>query len=128
MGPVVAMTWFKVTDNFYDHPKVMKAGNSAIGLWIRCCTYSANKEEDGRIPMEIAHTYGTRRDIDRLSATGMWMVLDDEYYVPNFLKYNPSHEQLEAKRADEAKRQQRSRQSRRDRQRDYGVTYGDVTS
>lgn len=117
------MTWFKLSDDFYDHPKVMRVGNSAVGLWVRCCTYSANKEFDGRVPMETAHLLGARRDIDRLTAAGLWVPVEDVYWVPNFLKFNPSHDELEAKRAATAKRQA----SWRDRRRSNAVTDGEVT-
>jgi len=104
------MTWFKLSDHFYDHPKVMKAGNAPVGLWVRCATYSANFELDGHVPMEIAHQYGTRRDIDTLTSVGLWTPRDGDYYIPDFLEFNPSHEQIELnrKRETEKKRRQRS--------------------
>jgi hypothetical protein len=105
------MTWFKLSDQFYDHPKVMKAGNAAVGLWVRACTYSAQKEEDGRVPMDMAHLYGTRRDIDRLTASGLWIVQDDHYWVPDFLQFNPSHAELEARRKRETEKKRRQRDS-----------------
>jgi hypothetical protein len=113
------MTWFKLSDHFYDHPKVMKAGNAPIGLWVRCCTYSANQRSDGRVPMEVAHTYGTTRDIERLTAAGLWVPGDDEYWIPNFLAYNPSRAQLEERAEAALKRQQLWRDKHR--------SNGDVT-
>ena len=123
MGTVGAMTWFKLSDKFHDHPKVMRAGNAATGLWVRCCTYSADQRSDGRVPMEVAHTYGARRDIDRLTSAGLWVVVDDEYWVPSFLTYNPSREQLEQEAAKALARQNKWR----DKRMNNGVTDDGVT-
>jgi hypothetical protein len=73
--------------------------------------------------METAHLLGARRDIDRLTAAGLWVITDDVYWVPNFLKYNPSQAELEAKRVAALKRQT----SWRDRQRNNSVTNSEVT-
>ena len=54
------MPWFTVDDSFYDNPKVRRAGNAAAGLWLRCGTYSARYLLDGRIPADIAATFGRR--------------------------------------------------------------------
>lgn len=105
------MTWFRLEDSFYDHPKVTKAGNSAVGLWVRCSTYSARQLLDGRVPMETAHLMGTRRDIDRLSATGLWIVAGDEYLIPDFLEYNPSSDQVRSIRKRDAERKRRQRET-----------------
>lgn len=107
------MTWFKLSDQFYDHPKVMQAGNAAVGLWVRCCTYSANKLLDGRIPAATAHLLGTNRDIDRLVATRLWIPVDGDYWVPDFLEYNPPAVKVLAERAATADRQALWRERRK---------------
>ena len=63
------MPWFKVDDGFYDHPKVLEAGNAAVGLWLRCATWSARQLTDGHVPAAIARGYGTGREI-RSSGAG----------------------------------------------------------
>ena len=35
------MPWFIVDDSAHSHPKLIKAGNSAVGLWMRCGSYAA---------------------------------------------------------------------------------------
>jgi hypothetical protein len=99
------MTWFKLSDQFYDHPKVMQAGNAAVGLWVRCCTWSSRQLMDGHIPKSTAHHYGTQRDIDRLIQTRLWIVQDDDYWVPDFLEFNPSAAKVLAERAAALERQ-----------------------
>lgn len=126
------MTWFKLSDQFHSHPKVLKAGNAPIGLWIRCATYSANWELDGRVPMEIAHQYGTRADIDTLTGVGLWIIRDGDYVIPDFLEFNPSHEQIELNRKREAakKRQQRKNVDRSESNGQFmsrNMSPGDIT-
>jgi len=90
--------WFKVDDRFHQHPKALRAGNSALGLWVRCGAYCAQYETDGVIPAKVAEQYGTRRDIARLVAAALWVQMDGGYRMPDFLEYNPAHSDLEMKR------------------------------
>jgi hypothetical protein len=46
------MPWFRLEDSFHNHPKVHQAGNAAIGLWVRCGTYSAQYLTDGHVPTD----------------------------------------------------------------------------
>jgi hypothetical protein len=102
------MVWFKVDDGFHQHPKALRAGNAALGLWVRCGAYCSQYETDGMIPTQVAAQYGTRREIDRLVTAGLWMRVDGGYRMPDFLDYNPAHSDLEMKRKldRERKRQQ----------------------
>ena len=40
-GPVTFEAWFKVDDNLALHPKVLGAGNAAMGMWVRAGSWSA---------------------------------------------------------------------------------------
>lgn len=111
------MPWFKLEDSFYNHPKVVSAGNASTGLWVRCGTYSAQYLTDGFIPVEIARQYGRAAEIDKLLAVGLWKVKDDGLVMPDYLQYNPSKEQVHAER-DAA----RDRQAKRRRK--SNGTYG----
>ena len=103
------MPWFRVEDSFHGHPKVTDAGNAAVGLWVRCGTYSAQWLTDGFVPIKIAKGYGNRREVEQLLASRLWVPADGGYLMPDFLDYNPSAEQvkLDRKRAAEKKRRQR---------------------
>ena len=96
------MAWFKLDDRFGNHPKVVKAGNSAVGLWVRCGTYSAEHLTDGHIPADVARMYGTRKEIQALLTAGLWATNGDGGYVmPDYLDFNPSKEETMAKREAE---------------------------
>lgn len=93
------MTWFKIDDNFFLHPKVIAAGNSAIGLFVRAGAWSSNHLTDGYIPSSVALMFGSDNDIDNLLATDLWDRVDGGYQIPDFLDYNPSAEQVKAEQA-----------------------------
>jgi len=103
------MTWFRLDDNFHDHPKVIRAGNAAVGLWVRCATYSSSYLTDGYIEADIARARGTRREIDRCVDSTLWVPNGSGFLMPDYLEYNPSAEQV---REERAKARQRMRKRR----------------
>jgi hypothetical protein len=116
------VSWFRVDDRFYDHPKVLAAGNAAVGLWTRCGTWSSDHLTDGRIPYDVARLKGNKREIDGLLRSTLWVDNGTEYIMPDYLEFNPSSESVKARRAADAERQQRGRMSRRDTDRTSAVT------
>jgi hypothetical protein len=116
------MPWFKVDDGFHDHPKVLTAGNAAIGLWTRCGSYASKQSTNGFIPNAIAHAYGTKTVIEKLVGSGLWIRVDGGYQMHDFLDYNPTADQVKADRRAAAERQAKWRESRRESRRDNPVT------
>ncbi|MBP2331262.1 hypothetical protein JOF56_011647 [Kibdelosporangium banguiense] len=100
------MTWFKVDDRFYDHPKVRRLGKdraAAIGVWTLCGSWAADKETDGFVPAEVAQRYDPReRMAARLVAVGLWHqdTVEGEtgYRFHDWHIYQPSAEKAQAKR------------------------------
>ena len=126
------MTWFKIDDDFFFHPKVIAAGNSAIGLFVRCGSWASNHLTDGFIPDKVIEMFGNDADITRLVEVGLLEETDgDGYLMPAFLDYNPSADEVKATRAASAERQRQSRGRRSDDPedvtRDSHVTDDDVT-
>jgi hypothetical protein len=66
------MPWFKIDDKAHSHPKFMRAGNAALGLWLRCGSYSAQHLTEGIVPGPIAQMYGTAPQASKLVKTGLW--------------------------------------------------------
>lgn len=66
------MPWFKIDDKAHSHPKFMRAGNAALGLWLRCGSYSAQHLTEGIVPGIIAQLYGTAPQAKKLVKTGLW--------------------------------------------------------
>lgn len=66
------MPWFKIDDSAYSHPRFVRAGNAALGLWMRCGSYSARYLTEGIVPGAIAQQYGTAPQIAKLVKVGLW--------------------------------------------------------
>ena len=66
------MPWFKVDDGFAVHPKALKAGNAACGLWVRAGSWSMQQLTDGFIPDHVLPTLGTKAEAKRLVDAGLW--------------------------------------------------------
>ncbi|MFJ6380106.1 hypothetical protein ACIQI7_08910 [Kitasatospora sp. NPDC092039] len=115
------MPWFAVGDNTDDHPKILAAGNAAVGLWVRCGAYASAHLTDGVIPAAVAAKNGTVTQINKLVASGLWHEAGHacarcpqprrgDYVMHGYLDANPSRRQVQERRrrAAEKKRQQRN--------------------
>jgi hypothetical protein len=107
------MPWFKVDDSFHSHPKVLRAGTAAAGLYVRCGSYSAQHLTDGFVPAEVAAQYGSPEWARRLVVVGLWVIVDGGYQMPDYLQYNPSKAKVLKDREAKAARQQRWRDSKK---------------
>lgn len=106
------MPWFRLDESFHHHPKVVRAGNAAVGLWVRCGTYASQYLTDGAVPADIAQAYGRPREIDKLLSTRLWVENGATgFLMPDYLDYNPSKEQVEIDRAMARERQRRARET-----------------
>ncbi|MFE7782064.1 mucin-2 [Streptomyces nigrescens] len=114
------MTWFKVDDTAHANPKMLRAGNAALGLWVRAGAYAAQHLTEGTVPGVVAQLYGTAPQARKLVAAGLWHAHDHacnrcpqpapgDYVMHDFLTYNPTRAKVEDKRQKEADRQARGR-------------------
>ena len=119
------MPWFRLDDSFHSHPKVMAAGNEAVGLYVRCGTYAAQHSTDGFIPEQVALLYGSEALADALVRAKLWRRTRGGWRMPDYLDYNPSKQVVDNERKAAAERQRRRREallSQRDSQRDTAVS------
>lgn len=111
------MSWFKIDDGFYDHPKIAQLPNAAIGLWVKCGSWCAKHETDGVITMtQIKALKGTKAQIDALISAGLWVQIESNlrvkaYSFHDWDEYQPTREMREEERAlwREKKRKSRGR-------------------
>jgi hypothetical protein len=117
------MPWFVVDDNAHSHPKMIAAGNAALGLWLRCGAYAAQHLTDGVVPGVIAKMYGSKPQITKLVAAGLWhehghtcphpkcaQPAPGDFYIHDYLApYNPSRAEVERKRERAADKKRRQR-------------------
>ena len=119
------MPWFRLDDSFHSHPKVIAAGNEAVGLYVRCGTYVAQHLTDGFVGKPVVLLYGSDSLAARLVDAGLWHRARGGWNIHDYLDYNPSREAVEKERKAAAERQRRRRDtvpSRRDSQRDTAVS------
>lgn len=104
------MTWFRVDDVLTFHPRVLEAGNAAIGLWVRAGAWSMSHLTDGFIPRQIARQIGSAAEVKRLVAAGLWHEVEGGYQFHAWATNGdgtprqPTREQVEAKRRKDRER------------------------
>ena len=97
----MVMGWVRIDDMFYSHPKVLAAGNAAVGLWVRALAYANAYLTDGHINAETLRTLGaTRRYATTLVKAGLWEPNGNGWDIHDFADYQESREEIETRRAD----------------------------
>ncbi|SFK74593.1 hypothetical protein [Streptomyces pini] len=115
------MPYFLVDDGAHSHPKVMRAGNAAFGLWTRVGSYVAQHLTDGHVPCEVVKMYGSAAQAAKLVKVGLWhehghtcprcpQPREGDYYMHDYAdSRNPSRVQVEERRAKEVEKKRRQR-------------------
>lgn len=116
------MPWFKIDDSSYSHPKFVRAGNAALGLWMRCGAYSAQHLLEGQVPGAIAKAFGTPAQARKLVEAGLWHAAghgcprcpqpaDGDFLIHDFFEggRNSTRAQVESSRKAAADRQAKAR-------------------
>jgi hypothetical protein len=84
------MTWGKVDDNLAFHPKVMVAGNEAMGLWVRSLSYCCQQLTDGFVSDAIVLALGGAGVADVLVSAGLWHEVEGGFQFNDWSHYQPS--------------------------------------
>lgn len=66
------MSWARIDDTFAWHPKVMQAGNAAVGAWLRCLVHCCASRTDGFVAAQVAKAIGSPKEIAAITAAGLW--------------------------------------------------------
>ena len=105
------MTWFKVDDSFYDHPKVFDAPDCVLALWLRAGAWSARNLRDGFVPAKLPARLCDDPDtaVRELLDRGLWRRAKGGYQFHDWTDYQPTREEVERDRAAAAERQRRRR-------------------
>lgn len=122
------MVWFRVDDNLAFHPKVMEAGNNAMGLWVRAGAWSSSNLTDGFIPTRIALRLGSRKACYSLVNAGLFEEKIDGFQFHDWNAKNFTKQQVELRREDDRKRKADQRKRHltavQDKESGHGVTHG----
>lgn len=94
------MTWFKIDDSFYDHPKVFDAPDCAVALWTRAGTWSARNLTDGFVPAGMPARFcdDPERGVRELITRGLWKRTKGGYVFHDWSVYQPTKEEVIAGR------------------------------
>jgi hypothetical protein len=99
-----AVTFARIDDGFFDHPKVLRAGEDAANLYVRALVWCNKHLTDGAIPREALRALTGRRDApslaDRLVAVGLWETTAEGWSVHDFLCFNAQRKDVLAQRAE----------------------------
>lgn len=98
------MPWFKVDDQLAFNAKVMLAGNSAMGLWVRAGSWSSAQLTGGFIPGHMANAMANAManpcDADALVMAGLWQEVDGGYQFHDWADFQPDAEVEKQKRKE----------------------------
>lgn len=112
------MTWFKVDDGFCTHPKIIGLDMAARGLWVTAGSWCAQQLTDGVIDdRQIRALGGTRKQAEKLVAAGLWShdgapPSARRYFFENWRDFQPTRDEVEARRAKDAERKRQWREQK----------------
>lgn len=98
------MTWFRVDDSFYDHPKVTAlddgpCADHALALWLRSGVWCAKQLKDGFISdAQVRKFSGKKKAAEELVRVRLWERVEGGFKFRNWAEYQPTRDQVEAKR------------------------------
>lgn len=114
--------WFKVDDNLATHPKVLRAGNAAMGLWVRAGSWCGQHLTDGFVAAEALTMIGSLEQAETLVEVGLWDEVEGGYQFHQWEERQPSKASTEQRREAERQRkaewraeQAKKRESQRDK-------------
>jgi len=109
------MTWFKVDDSFYDHPKIFDAPDCAVALWTRSGSWSARNLTNGFVPTGITRRFCDDPDtaVKELLARRLWSRVKGGFQFHDWTEYQPTKEAVERDRKAAAERQRKAREKKK---------------
>lgn len=113
------MTWFKVDDGFYSHAKVLSIPRSlrteALGTWVLCGTWAADKLTDGHVPIHMVEELGgTIAGAEALTEVRLWRRIRTEFVFVNWDEWQYTREEVEGNRKRERERKAEARRKAHD--------------
>lgn len=94
------MSWVRMDDTLDDHPKVAGCSDAAFRVWIRCIFYASRLRTDGVVPRAIFSRLGATKKVrDELLGAGLLDEHEDGVSVHDYLDFQESRKQIEARQA-----------------------------
>jgi hypothetical protein len=105
------VSWFKLDDATYDHPKIVQVSDGAFRLWVTAGLYCAKHLTDGIIsPGTLKVLQAKSRHCDELWSAGLWeRIPEGGYRFHDWDHYQPTRLQVIERRRKEAERKAKAR-------------------
>jgi hypothetical protein len=100
--------WFKVDDNLAFHRKTLRAGNTAMGMWVRAGSECSSQLTDGYVADELVSALGGKKLAERLVDASLWVRVDGGY---QFHEWNEEGRQPTRAQVEEERKQARLRKA-----------------
>ena len=108
------MTWFKVDDGFWSHPKTAALTDSSIALWVRAGSYCCQHLTDGFVAAAILHMVrGSDESAAELVESGLWVNAPGGWRFHDWDEYQETSETVKSRR-EKSRERQRKRRALRD--------------
>jgi len=110
------MTWVKLDDGFFMHPKALAAGRYDRDLYLAGLCWSAGQETDGLIPAHalaliamVAGVADADQAASRLAEVGLWITDVDGWQIRRYGDWQTTRAERDAWRAKERERSKKNR-------------------
>lgn len=103
--------WVKLDDGFAQHPKILGISDGALRSLIASMCHCARYLTDGHVSDAVVRTIASTKIRRELVSAGLWDEAAGGIGVHDFGDWNPSREQVDAKRASDRERQRRHREN-----------------
>ena len=113
------MSWFPLEETITDHPKILQVGHKGFALYVAGLCYASKHLTNGFIltPAVSSLLPDLRAQVAKVAVglvnAGLWEETSGGYQVHDYLDYQRSREQVEARRREGAARQRKLQDKRR---------------
>lgn len=113
------MSWFKLDDGFWSHPKVARlfegpCAGDAIALFVLSGSWCSKELTDGELPLGFVKRSGlNKKAAGELVRVGLYEPRPDGYALHDYLKYNPSRDKVLKEREETKQRVNAHRNGKR---------------
>ena len=113
------MSWFPLEETITDHPKILQVGHKGFALYVAGLCYASKHLTNGFIltPAVSSLLPDLRAQVAKVAVglvnAGLWEEASGGYQVHDYLDYQRSREQVEARRREGAARQRKLQDKRR---------------
>jgi hypothetical protein len=121
------VTWFKVDDGFWSHPKTATLSDGAVTLWVRDGSYCCQHLTDGFVGHGSLRLLGELPAAQELVEAGLWKPTDGGWTFHDWHEYQETSDVVK-KRRDQARERQRVSRERRSESRVTDSVTSTVTS